>query len=115
MAQSSPEVSAVWDFLNFNRFVTPHVLIGLYYLGAVVIPFLAGALARGDWPHVRRLVARRASAVDRHVGRPTPGRRLTVIGAGTLLFLLMELAWRMMFELALAYFQIRDALVLGVR
>jgi hypothetical protein len=105
----------VWDFLNFNVFVTPHVLIGLYYVGALVIPFLAGALARGDWPRVRHLVARRASAVDRPAGRRAPGKRGTVIAAGILLFLLMELAWRMMFELVLAYFQIRDALVLGVR
>jgi hypothetical protein len=98
----------MWDFLSFRTFVSPYLLILVYYAGAVGIPFLAGTLAR-----------RGHSAAAEVTGSPQPPSRLgwraraRVVTGGILLFLGLELGWRLMIELFLAYFQMRDALVLG--
>jgi len=100
-------LQAVADVLTFRTFVSPSVLVAVYYVGAISIPLLAWLLAR-------RVVAGLQSRDTRwEVGRSGQrGGSRTRVGALTLLiFLGMELGWRMLFEFLLAYFQIRDALV----
>lgn len=95
--------------LQFEVFVTPSVLLVIYYIGAVLIPVLMVVVLRrlsrsvrehtADWPAGSDLIAFVAQ------------RRLRLAVFSVVMFLGAELIWRMMFEFMLAYFQIRDALV----
>jgi hypothetical protein len=99
------------DFLTFKTFISGHVLIIFYYLGAVGMP-LAGYLVF-RWM-VRKLAEQHiepghiaTGAWSRLPSRYRLVTILVVIGA----FLFMQLLWRMLFEFLIAYLQIRDALV----
>lgn len=98
-----------WDVLSFQTFLSPPLLILIYYLGAVGIPLLAWKIA--------------SSARNRLAEIPSPGVQLPkrpaahwlpskarVLAYAFAAFLAMELFWRLMFEFMLAYFQMRDYL-----
>ena len=98
-----------WDVLTFRTFISPPVLIFIYYLGAVGIPLLVWRIAR---PVKRRLSDINLPEVE------LPGAPVThslppstrVIAYSLAAFVLMELLWRLMFEFLLAYFQMHDYL-----
>lgn len=100
--------AAEWlrDFLVFQVYVTPAVLLVTYYAGALLIPVLVydmtrrfhQRLAQKDWDATRRYKAQLLS------------RRGRVVVYAVTALVLSELAWRMMFEFLLAYFQMHDAL-----
>lgn len=99
----------IGDFIRFKIFVTPSFLVAVYYLGAVGVPFFVWYIAfqlkkkEPAW-----LVAASSSA---GAGKIIPYKaRIATISF--ILFLLMELFWRMMFEFMLAYFQIREAVMI---
>ena len=83
------------DFLTFRTFVTPSVLLGVYYLGAVGMPLFFLYLLRGE--AFRRIRERLRSAWQWRLGI-------------LVMFLAGELAWRIFIEFFVAYFQIRAAL-----
>jgi hypothetical protein len=97
------------DFLLFNTFITPSLLIFTYYVGAVLIPLLSWYLAtlvhRNYFTKVSGLVK---AEVQR---RTTVKQRFYTILAFVLCFLCMEIFWRMMFEFFIAYFDMHDALM----
>lgn len=100
----------LWDVLTFQTLITPGLLILVYYLGAVGLPWLSWSLAK-------RLSANLPGWLDkaRQLGEPIPGgvpERVSrrVLPLALLLLVLLELFWRMMFELILVYFQIHEAL-----
>lgn len=99
------------DFLQFEILISPYVLITTYYVGALGFPaMLAYLLMRaGKRP---ALMLERLNGWIAIFGLP-PLKRRWLILLFLLALLLGELAWRMMFEFLLAYFQIRDALVSG--
>ncbi len=93
------------DFLEFKRFITPDVLIACYSCGAVLMPLLLW-LTRGWLLRRLGLLETRKRLIER-LGRRN---RLLLTLAMIAVFLAMELAWRMMFETMIAYFQMRDYL-----
>lgn len=103
-----------WDILSFQVYVTPGLLILVYYLGAIGIPLLVLRYTL----RARDRIAALADAHREHLpDLPSPrlpgsGRRPWLYAL--LFFVLLELCWRMMIEFLLAYFDIRAALV-GIR
>lgn len=110
-------MDALLDFLSFKTFLSPWALLSVYYLGAVGVPLLCWWLAYRVFHHpairpVTPQLANLANATAKLVQQATS--RAQRIKAGLtflLLFLFMELFWRMMFEFMLAYLQMRDAMV----
>ena len=95
--------------LQFRVFVTPSVLLVVYYIGAILIPAVLLAViwqamqATGlAIPYAQQF----SDWLAQLVRRPF---RLVLMAL--LVFFVSELVWRMMFEFVLAYFQMRDALV----
>lgn len=86
--------SNVLDFLTFQSLISPCVLIVVYWIGALACPFvLIMAYRKAD--------AKSFPGVNNKKG----------VGIVLLLVVMAELAWRMLFEFLLVYFQIREALL----
>jgi hypothetical protein len=100
-------LQAIGDLLTFRTFITPSVLVATYYVGAVSVPLFAWLLARRV---VTALEARGERWPASSRGLRAGARARTGALAG-LLFVALELGWRMLFEFLLAYFQMREALV----
>jgi len=88
----------MWDILSFNTFVTQDVLIFFYYIGAVVMPialyFFKDYLIK---------------QISTHTSFSSNEKKVFWFVA-ILLFLCMELCWRMMFEAMIGYFDMHDYL-----
>jgi hypothetical protein len=87
------------DFLTFNSFITQNVLIFFYYVGAVGVPFLL-------WLQKDYLVKKL------RVSKDFLDKSSSLYGFLFLfiIFLMMELFWRMMFEAMIGYFDMHDYL-----
>ena len=98
------------DFLNFKTFISPSVLLFCYYLGALGVPVFASVMI--FWA---RKQSRERGVVfvpdSRWKTWATHSNPVVVASLFLLLFVCMEIGWRMMFEFMLAYFQMRDALL----
>lgn len=102
-------VDFIGDFIRFRIFITPSFLVAVYYLGAVGIPLLA-------WYSAHQLKKKEpewlaAVSTSTWAGKIMP-YKARIVTMGLVMFLLMELFWRMMFEVMLAYFQIREAVMI---
>ena len=89
-------INMLVEFLTFKSMISPQVLMFVYYLGAVACPvimILAFRKARENSTFLRE------------------GKSKKVAGVLFLLLILGELAWRMLLEFLIAYFQIRNALM----
>jgi hypothetical protein len=97
------------DFLTFQTFITPTLLILLYYVGAVLIPLLSWYLAR--W--IKRSYFSEVSGIIKEEidTRTTSKQRFIVLLAFLFCFLCMEILWRVLFEFFIAYFDMHDALM----
>ncbi|OYY73745.1 MAG: hypothetical protein B7Y40_07770 [Gammaproteobacteria bacterium 28-57-27] len=98
------------DFLSFKAFISPSVLMFCYYFGALGVPLVAAvmlALARQK-ARERGLVLEKATL---WASLATQQNIVVVATLFVLMFLCMEIGWRMMFEFMLAYFQMREALL----
>ncbi len=87
----------MWDFLTFNSFITQNILILFYYLGAVVFPII---LWLKKDPILGKLSFIKISKEN----------KTTIYLTILVLFLLMEICWRMMFEVMIGYFDMHDYL-----
>jgi len=87
----------MWDFLTFNSFITQNILILFYYLGAVVFPVI---LWLKKDPVLSKLSFIKISDEN----------KTTIYLTILVLFLLMEIFWRMMFEVMIGYFDMHDYL-----
>lgn len=97
------------DILLFRRLIGTELLIGVYYLGAVVAPVAAWQIVRRLLPFVRP--ADGTHGWDGQGPAPVdPGVRRRLWAVAIVVFLLLEVLWRLAFEFGIAYFQIRDAL-----
>jgi len=97
------------DFLTFQTFITPTLLISLYYIGAVLIPLLSWYLAR--WIK-RSYFSEVSENIKKEIyERTTPKQRFIVLFVFLLCFLCMEIFWRVIFEFFIAYFDMHDALM----
>jgi len=97
------------DFLTFQTFITPTLLIFMYYIGAVLIPMVSWYLAR--WIQRSYFTGLSKSFKEKVEARTTVKQRFIVYAAFILCFLCMEIFWRMMFEFFIAYFDMHDALM----
>ncbi len=93
------------DFLTFQTFITPTLLLIIYYVGALIIPVLS-------WYFI--FWVKKAYLSDMSQGiksRTTSNQRLIMSIIFFLCFLCMEIIWRVMFEFFIAYFDMHDALM----
>ena len=101
--------SLLWDFLSFRVFMTPALLLVVYYFGAITGPLLIFWFISKT-----RQLANQASAVPRR-GRLRDSimgdNRGVIVTAGIVMLVILEIFWRMMFEFFIAYFQIHNALM----
>ena len=97
------------DFLTFQTFITPSLLILMYYIGAVFIPLISWYLAR--WIQKSYFSEVSTSIKEEITTRTTAKQRFIIYTAFILCFLCMEIFWRMMFEFFIAYFDMHDALM----
>ena len=97
------------DFLTFQTFITPTLLIMMYYIGAVLIPLLSWTLAR--W--IKRSYFTEVSGIIKEEiqTRTTSKQRFIVLLVFLIAFLCMEIFWRVLFEFFIAYFDMHDALM----
>lgn len=97
------------DLLTFNYFITPHILLVVYYIGAIGIPILLWksrkylldkfTLLQSLNDYIKTLFSTLSDKNQRYV-------RITYIA----IFLMMELIWRMMFEAMIGYFNMHNYL-----
>ncbi len=99
------------DFLIFKSFISIEVLIGFYYLGAVLMPFVAWYLVA--WLTNKYDAAKLAYKIGKNVlwNQLSFSQKLRLVFLFGVTFLFMQLFWRMLFEFLIAYMQIRDALI----
>ena len=89
------------DFLTFQTFITPTLLILMYYVGAVLIPLFSWYLARWIKTVYKTEIESYTTFKKRFIG-------YTVF---LFFFFCMEILWRVMFEFFIAYFDMHDALM----
>jgi len=97
------------DFLTFQTFITPTLLIFMYYIGAILIPIVSWYFARWIQKSYFTEVSNRIK--EEIKTRTTAKQRFVIYVTFILCFLSMEIFWRMMFELFIAYFDMHDALM----
>jgi len=97
------------DFLLFKTFITPSLLLIIYYIGAVLIPLLSWYLA--VWIHKNYLSEVSGLVKEEIKRRTTVKQRFYTLVVFILCFLCMEIFWRVFFEFFMAYFNMHDALM----
>jgi len=99
------------DFATFRTFITPGILVVCYYVGAVLMPLAALVFwlwLRRRYPVLQELFA---TGIDAANSVLTRRQKIGIGAAMAVCFFFAEIAWRMMFETMIAYFQMREALV----
>ena len=99
----------MWDFLSFNTFITQDILIFLYYVGAVIIPVVI-------WLFRNYLIDRIAlfkqinTEMKNYYHMLSAKQKMLIWLSFMVMFLFMEIFWRMMFEMMIGYFDMHDYL-----
>jgi len=99
------------DFLTFKSFISIQALIIFYYLGAVIMPisiwfFLIWILRK--YPFVGEAHKKGQEVFWQSLSKKL---KIKLVSFFVVIFLFMELFWRMLFEFLIAYMQMRDALL----
>jgi len=97
------------DILTFSTFITPNILIIFYYIGAVIIPLLLWFSKKKIFQKISFLQSAEDRVVRFYLSRPKRDQLLAIVFF-VLLFLFLELFWRMMFEMMIGYFDIHNYL-----
>jgi len=97
------------DFLSFQTFIAPSLLIVMYYIGALLIPLLT-------WYGSRWIKNKYLSSLSQNIGHTiqtytNTKQRFIVYLSIFFCFICMEILWRVMFEFLIAYFDIHDILI----
>jgi len=99
------------DFLTFRSFISPHVLVACYYLGALGVPvgswIFAQWIKRKYW-FVSDIYESSKTTVFNNTRTKDRGLFYVLFAS---FFLCMEILWRMMFEFLIAYLQMREAIL----
>jgi len=97
------------DFLSFNSFVTPYVLIFFYYILAIIIPIVL-------W-NMRTYILKKVSTLkelDTNVkgifNSLSIKNKIIIIAMFLMIFFCMQLCLRMMFEMMIGYFDMHEYL-----
>ena len=97
------------DFLTFKHFIAADILIVCYYIGAVLIPILLYRSRNYFIENIPVIRSLNDLFLNAFSSLNTQNRRYAKI-LFVLIFLAMELMWRMMFEMMIGYFQMHDYL-----
>ena len=99
------------DFLTFKSFISINALIVFYYIGALILPIglwithmwliRKYKLFHSAYEQSKQLIWK---ALDKK-------QQIQLVLFFIILFLFMQLFWRMLFEFLIAYMQMRDVLV----
>lgn len=124
-------MQGVFDFLSFRYFISPFLLLLIYYTGVLVIPLMIHGMRHrlqglfGGTGSPTPAMSRSATPAEKSEARDdtrawpadsspaatrSPGLRARIWLLFFLVFLGMELLWRMMFEFLIAYLQIWNSL-----
>ncbi len=98
-------------FLTFDLFISGYVLIVLYYLGALVCPFVL-------WRCIYWMISKFSLIEEGYLAgkslllRTLPlKQKIKIILLFCIAFMMAEIFWRMAFEFMIGYIQMHDALV----
>ncbi len=97
------------NFLTFKTFISSDILIFFYYIGAVLIPILLwqSRVYLKDRFKIIQLVNEQIVKIFSSLSNKEQSyAKLFILFA----FISMEIIWRMMFEVMIAYFDMRDYL-----
>ena len=99
----------MWDFLTFQTFVSPDILILFYYIGAVIFPIVMWK-ARGYLVQKVPLFQTAQNRSKILFNALNTQDKIVVVITFITMFIGMELVWRMMFETVIAYFNMHEYL-----
>ena len=92
----------LYDILSFKTFISPYMLYIFYYMGAILVPLL-----------MMKYSYKIYAFLEIDINKIIPKEyKFKIYSVSILMFIFLEILWRMMFEYLLAFLQIRDALVL---
>ena len=97
------------DFLTFQTFITPTLLIVMYYIGALFIPIISWYLA--SWIKKSYFTNVSAKIKEEVQIRTSLQQRILFYSVSIFCFLCLEIFWRVMFEFLIAYFDMHDTLM----
>jgi hypothetical protein len=97
------------EFLTFQTFITPTLLILIYYIGAILVPVVSWYLVY--WIKTVYLSKKGINLELEVTIHITFRQRFIMYSIFLISFLCMEILWRMMFEFFIAYFDMHDALM----
>ncbi len=97
------------DFLAFRHFIAADILILCYYIGAILFP-LALYLSRTYLLHKIPWLNQIYADIMSRIGTLSSQKKLLGIVFFLVILGMMEIAWRMMFEMMIGYFQMHDYL-----
>lgn len=100
------------DFLSFRAFISIPVLIGFYYMGALLMPLFMWFFSTWLMKKFKILGDLHRSGKEKLWSLLSTKQKLIFVSMFIMSFLFMQLFWRMMFEFLIAYMQMRDALIL---
>lgn len=103
------------DFITLRFFVTPYLIVLAYWIGAFVVPLLAALITAWLANKAKNsdISATHIESLQKWINT-LPYARATKWAIGAifmLIFLFLELAWRILFEILIALFHIHDALL----
>ena len=105
----------ILDVITLRFFITPYVILLIYWFGALVVPVAGWLLWRWLLGKLRQhdTTARGMDGLANTVAQlDQKGEWRWLFWSGFMLtFLLLELLWRMLFEFLIAYFHIHQALM----
>ena len=97
------------EFLNFNTFISQDVLIFWYYIGALFIPLLLWSARQYLIKHISYLKEIN-TAMHEYYRSLDLQQRLFLWATFIIIFICVEIFWRMMFEMMIGYFDMHDYL-----
>ena len=97
------------NFLMFETFISPALLIFLYYIGAIVIPIVSWYFIH--WIKTIYFSKKDTQSNEYIAVKMTLRQHIIVYSFFFISFLCMEIFWRILFEFFIAYFDMHDALM----
>jgi len=91
----------IFDFFTFTTLISPTLLIVVYFIGVIFIPFIGWKIS---------VKIKNRLNIDNLISN-TNTLQFKFIAILIIIFLFLEMVWRIMFEFLITYFQMRDALL----
>ena len=99
----------MYDYLVFNKFIAQDILMVSYYFGMIVMPMLLW-YARSYLIKKVLFIQEVENFVGSYYTKLSPQEKRKVWLVSIILFICMQLCWRMMFEMMIGYFDMHDYL-----